>query len=209
MVVERERIVIADDHPVFREGLRRVVQRIAPTAEITETGSLDELVEVARRGDPPSTLIVDLLFSGGTIEPHLPSLRDEFQRTSLIVVSMVEDPSIAHRLMSHGIDGFVSKSVSPGELRSAIESIREGETILKLSTEGPPADVAPATVGLTPRQRDVLLLLTEGKSNKEIAAGLAISPFTVRVHVSALLKLLGTKSRTAAAIKAVEDGWLS
>lgn len=204
-----DRAIIADDHPVFRDGLRRLVQRVVPNYTIEEVETAEGL-DAASAGSPsPLLFVLDLIFPGFDGATSIRALRANHPTASIVVVSMIDDPGVVNQIMDAGADGFISKAIAPAGMAQAIQEVLDGDVVVR--TENQPGDAtldAPSSgMGqLSARQREVLALVGRGMSNKEIARELGISPFTVRVHVSSILRALDVPSRAAAAATAAEAG---
>lgn len=196
-----QHILVADDHPIFREGLGALMQELHPAALIQQSGTFGELLIQARSIAKPDMFVLDLWFPGMDLGQAIPLLRREFANSAIAIVSMADDRATMARVMAAGVDGFISKALNRDQMRSAFVRLLDGEFV----TVGGASSVAPQEVlnsrfpDLTPRQREVLQHVCDGLSNKEIARKLAISPFTVRIHVSSLLRALGVESRAALA----------
>ncbi|GII02206.1 response regulator [Planobispora takensis] len=214
------RVLIADDHPVVRQGLRTFLdlqddlEVVGEAADGTEALALTESLS-------PDVLLLDLkmpvLDGLGTLE----RLAERGPSPRVLVLTSVSDRGDVAPAMRAGAAGFLYKDVEPMALVRAIRAVHEGQVLLAaeaaeavLAAPVPgPAAAGPASAGaaepvapLTDREREVLTLIASGRSNREIARDLAVAEKTVKTHVSNVLMKLGVQDRTQAALYAVRHG---
>lgn len=194
-------ILVVDDHPIFRDGLTRLIaDRFS--SDIAQAGDGIGLKSLLEEHSAPDLLILDVLFPDFDVRKDLPQLRAQLVTTAIIVVSMIEDTELINAILADGANGFVSKSTDPNSMMKAFADVLDGHTVdirPSHTAIAPSGSVEERLQALSPRQAQVLELICEGKSNKEIARDLNLSPFTVRIHVSALLRSLDVPTRAAAA----------
>ncbi|WP_269496586.1 LuxR C-terminal-related transcriptional regulator [Castellaniella sp. S9] len=192
---KKQSILLVDDHPVFRVGMRHVLARHFSDACFADVGSFKEVLPMAATLPRiPTLFVTDLMLPGFVPEIGIAALRAHYPQAVIVVVSMAESNEAIERVMAAGADGFIGKSLPPGEIVRGILRVLDGEIIVRTA----PDSLGDRMPMLSPRQREVLALLERGLSNKEIGAALGISPLTARMHVSALLRALSVNSRTAA-----------
>jgi two-component system response regulator NreC len=188
-------ILLADDHEIVRDGLRRIVEAEGDIEVLAEAGD----AETATRrsiGLKPNVLVLDLNMPGGPSLPKIPKVQQGSPETAVVVLTMQDDPAFAREAFRLGAKGFVVKHAAGKELVDAIRAAARGETFvnpqlgarLAVEPEGPPA-------GLTPRELEVLRLVAGGYTNPEIAERLVISIRTVETHRAAIYRKLGATSR--------------
>lgn len=205
-MTETIRIVIADDHPLVRRGLAEALAEIVGVpGDIVEVGSLAG-AEQALAESGADLLLLDLQMPGMDGLSGLEALRARHPAVPVLVVSATEDPAIIHQVMALGASGFLPKSYPVGAIGDAVAAILAGDLWLPDATAAAAGDraAAPADLDLelTPQQRRVLALLTDGKPNKQIAFELAVTEATVKAHLSQIFRKLGVRSRTQAVLSA-------
>jgi len=205
------RLVIADDHPLFRGALRESISGLLEQMEIAEAGTFDDVVELLERGGSDIDLILlDLAMPGARGFSGLMYMRAQFPGVPVIVVSANDDPATIRRCMGFGASGFIPKTLGVDDMRAAISAILGGgvwtppDVDLGAGADAETAELMARMATLTPQQVRVLMMLSEGLLNKQIAYQLGVSEATVKAHVSAILQKLGVESRTQAVIAAAK-----
>ena len=204
------RLVIADDHPLFRGALREAVGGLLERVDIAEAGTFDELVNLLERGSDVDLVLLDLTMPGARGFSGLMYMRAQYPSVPVIVVSANDDPAVIRRCMEFGASGFIPKTLGVDVMRTAISGILNGGVWTPPDVDLAGGSGAEATelmtrmATLTPQQVRVLMMLSEGLLNKQIAYQLGVSEATVKAHVSAILQKLGVESRTQAVIAAAK-----
>jgi DNA-binding NarL/FixJ family response regulator len=206
--VELHHLLIADDHPLFRGALRGAVSGLFDRAQVDEAGTFEEITAFLERGCEVDLVLLDLSMPGVRGFSGLMYLRAQYPALPIVVVSANDDPAVIRRCMEFGASGFIPKTLGTDAMREAIARILQGEiwtpadVDLARQSDAETAAMIARLSSLTPQQVRVLMMLSGGLLNKQIAYELGVSEATVKAHVSAILQKLGVESRTQAVIAA-------
>jgi DNA-binding NarL/FixJ family response regulator len=201
------RILMVDDHPLFRSGIAGVIAELAATVETTEASSCEKALGLLAAGREFALILLDLNLPGMDGMTGLARLRDAAPATPVVVLSATEDSRKIKQAIAAGAKGYVPKSAGRDILLNALRLVLSGGVYLPINIMESPAPAS--TEQLTPRQREVLQWLVRGKSNKEIADLLGMAENAVRVHVAAIFRYLDVKNRTEAGYAATRRGLLA
>jgi DNA-binding NarL/FixJ family response regulator len=217
-------VLIVDDHALFRRGLSLILADLFDGASISEAGNADEAIGLVSGEDAHFDLVlVDLVMPGMNGLEGIRLLREHLGDTPVVVVSSSEDLSDIKSALDRGARGYILKSsaaevlghalplILAGEVFVPAIALSRGEILASRSTEAPGSEkrLGQTQKTMTPRQTEVLTLLAQGQSNKEIARNLGMPESTVKVHVKAILQKLGVKNRTQAAIAGIRQGHIA
>jgi DNA-binding NarL/FixJ family response regulator len=202
-------VIIADDHPLFRGALKEAVNGLGVSIAIHEAGSFDDLSKTLEKSRDTDLVLLDLTMPGVKGFSGLMYIRAQYPGVAVLVVSANDETEVIRRCMDFGASGFMSKKLGIEDMRAAVSRVLEGGTYVPPGFDLKPAVADKETAGivarlasLTPQQVRVLMMLSEGLLNKQIAWELSVSEATVKAHVSAILQKLDVESRTQAVIVA-------
>jgi len=197
--------LLIDDHPLFRGGIKRILELHEKDCEVLEVGTCDAAIETLRRHNDIALILLDLGLPGMNGIDGLASLRSLNANAPIVIMSASDSPAIIRKSLDLGAKGFIPKSATPDVILNAIKLVLSGGMYIpnQLLAPDPGADESAddiyAKFKLTPRQVEVVDLMVKGFSNKEIARKMDLSDHTVRGHLSQIFAALNVNNRTEAA----------
>jgi DNA-binding NarL/FixJ family response regulator len=210
----RIRVFLVDDHAVVRRGMRAFLDMLDDIDVLGEAAdgqaALDELAVLAAQDDLPDVVLMDLLMPRLDGVAATTEIRRRYPSTEVVALTSFSEAERVHVALAAGAAGYLLKDAEADEVAAAVRAAHRGEIHLDpaVARKLTQSLVAPArtATALTPREREILVLVAQGKSNRDIADTLVISERTARTHVSNVLTKLGLASRTQAALWAVREG---
>ena len=218
------KILIADDHELFLKGLEFILQENLQNVEITSAQSYTDIFTVLKQNENFDLVITDLAMPGDVWSNAIQKIHNQLPDTPIIILSAIFDEEIIQKTIEIGVSGYLSKTSSHQEILDALDIVISGgayftpellqnqrinensatdKLLLKLVDEQPQEETSKH---LTPRQRDVLQAVAEGKANKQIAYELGLTEGTVKLHLTAIFKILGVYNRMGAVLEATKLG---
>jgi DNA-binding NarL/FixJ family response regulator len=205
-------VVVADDHPLYREAVRLRLARLYADATVAEAASVEDLLSLPRPVDGPFRLIlVDLRMPGMSGGASISRVVAAFPDSPVVLMSGLATAEDVRAAIHAGAKGFIPKTIASDLFSAAVRIVVDGGTYLPsdvLTDDTPAANSASdgAVERLTPRQQQVLVRLTAGASNKEIGRDLGLSEITVKLHVRAIFRKIGVRNRAEATAVAIKGG---
>jgi DNA-binding NarL/FixJ family response regulator len=199
-------IIVADDHPLFRDALRQAIENLGEPYRVEMAGEFEAVEALLEASSDTELVLLDLNMPGNNGLSGLLRLRSVQPGIPVVIVSANEEPSTVRRALDMGASGYIPKSSTAEQIRAAIGAVLEGgvwvppHLDLSGGEDREMSELIHRLQSLTPQQNRVLAMLGEGLLNKQIAYELGVSEATVKAHVSAVLLKLGVDSRTQAVI---------
>ncbi|HCH23164.1 MAG TPA: DNA-binding response regulator [Oceanospirillaceae bacterium] len=199
------KLVVADDHPLFRTALVHTLDKAKPGCDISEVGTLSELLTQLKQDDDVDLLLLDLHIPEAFGFTGLIQVLENYEHIPVLVVSGNENPDVIHKAMRLGASGFLIKSASNDDIVNAVDAVLAGQNWLPANLPAASAEAneelpAERIAALTPQQLRVLTMVSAGLYNKQIADELNVTDATVRAHVTEIFRKLGVTNRTQAVI---------
>jgi DNA-binding NarL/FixJ family response regulator len=211
------RVLLCDDHTLVRAGIRALIESLGDTTIVAEAENGREALALART-HRPELVVMDISMRELNGIEATAKIREEVPGARILILSMHTTEDFVRRALRAGASGYLVKDSAPLELRMAVDAIRRGETyvssrvskaLLSGLVDGRPAEAASSLDALTPRQREILQLIAEGRSTKEIAYALSVSIKTVETHRAALMERLGIRDVAGLVVFAVRHNLIS
>jgi len=216
MAPEKIKLLIVDDHPVFREGLRRCLEVRKQLRLVAAVGSGAEMWKAIRSQGLPDIVLMDIELVGENGIELTRALRENHPEVQVIMLTAFSDSDRMFAALKAGAVGYLLKNATPDEISRAVEKAADGEALLsgeiagrvlhEFEREREQERLRAELTALTPREEEILKLLATGESNQEIAKRLFISEQTVKNHVASIFRKLHVNDRTKAALLAVKLG---
>jgi DNA-binding NarL/FixJ family response regulator len=205
------KLIVADDHPLFRNALINAISSTFVTKATIETDSFDSTCAALEQHPDTDLLLLDLHMPGNCGFLGLIQLRKNYPSLPIVVISASEELDVIRRVLAFGASAYIPKSANPVDISTALNAVLAGElwvplhlhkAVFQEQSAGEDLDLAAKVAQLTQQQYKVLYYLTEGWLNKQIAYDLHISEATVKAHITAIFRKLGCTNRTQVVIQA-------
>ncbi|MDR6840447.1 response regulator transcription factor [Pseudoxanthomonas sacheonensis] len=203
------KLLIADDHPLFRAALRGAATDAVAQLSVLEAESLEGVLSALEANPDIDLVLLDLHMPGNHGLAGLAAIRAQYPEVAVVVVSANDDPRVVRRALDHGAAGYLPKSAGLDELREAIRSVLACEqwlpsslraSVARAQSSQHDAELAARLASLSPQQFRVLTLVAEGLLNKQIADRLDVQERTVKAHLTAIFERMGVRNRTQAGV---------
>ena len=209
LALQADTVIVADDHPLFRTAIKEALEANQGETTFLEASSFETLQELVDENQDVDLVLLDLHMPGVTGFAGLVYLCTRYPSVPVVIISATEDPVVIQRALEHGAAGFIPKSSSIETITGAIDQILMGEIWVPTSVHSnlpgsndSELELAERMAQLTPQQFKVLMMMSQGLLNKQVAYELGVSEATIKAHVTAIMNKLGVSNRTQAVLAA-------